>query len=357
MGICCTVIGAFSSNAQAWQASAAPIYPTAAQWADSLQNVPQTIGGLTFPQVNSHARLLINVPAGTTSLGVWLANTLINSVFFFDGSVGVFVDGVFTTSWNAVGAAQVIQLYTLALDGNPHQVAIWSGYQSTLLGTYVYAVQGTGISIATAPAASRRTCFYGDSILEGGASTPNPQFCYFALLRGILPAGMAISQEAWGARSLWDDVAGGNVGTKQGFADVSLLAARLVGLVAGAATREIWLAMGYNDANAGHWADAPTFGVAYGTLLDAIHTADPGCHVYAGSLITASLDLSAYRSAIATQVSTRTAFCSYVDGLTLMLSSGLSADNTHPANVGHQAIALGTGASAGTSSIRTVLGI
>lgn len=352
--------GEWSTNTAGWKgAVSAPIYPVASSWADSLENTPQTIGTLPFVKVNSHARLLINVPTGTTSLDAWLANTLITGVFGFDGSVGVYVDGVYTTNWNAVGATQVIQRYTLALDGAPHQVAIWSGYQSTLLGTYVYAVQGAGISLATPPTVTRKTTVYGDSIAEGGASTPNPQFCYFAILRAIHPG--SISQEAWGSRSLWDDsepALGGIPSTgQQGFATQALLAQRLVGLVAGAATRDVVLTIGYNDLNAGHWASAAAFGSAYANLLDTIHAADAGAHVYAVSMITASIDLSTYRAVIASDCTARSGYCTYQDGLQIMAASGLSGDNTHPNNNGHQAMALGTGPSAGSTSLRAMLGI
>jgi hypothetical protein len=120
----------------------------------------------------------------------------------------------------------------------------------------------------------------------------------------------------------------------------------------------IWLAIGYNDVSRVLWPDAPTFGAAYGTLLDAIHTADPGATVFAASMLHSDIDGNLYAPQILSAAAARPSFCTGVDGLTLMASSGLSGgDGVHPVNVGHQAVALGTGGSAGSTSIRAVLGI
>jgi hypothetical protein len=350
------------SNSATWAGVSAPIYPIASQWADSVANVAVTIGGLSLVQPNNHARLLVNVPSGTKQLTVWLGNTLTSGVFSFDGAVGIWIDGVYSSELNAVGAASVVQPYYVTLDGAAHTVEIWAGYQQlgstplAFLGTQVYAVQGVGISLITPPAATRRCAFYGDSICSGGQATVIPRDSYFARLRGILPAGMSISQEAAGARSMWDD--SGSGGGQQGFATQALLAARLAALVSGATTREVWLAMIYNDVNGAHWANAGAFGTAYGTLLDAIHSADPGIHVYAQGALHSDLDAStpAYSTAIQTAVSTRTSFAQYVDGFSLMAATGVPS-GAHPTTSGHQAIALGTGGDAGATSIRAVLGI
>jgi len=352
-----------ASNSGAWRGVSAPIYPTAAQWADSVANVAVTIGSLSLNQPNSHARLIISVPSGTTQLVAWIGNTLISGVFSFDGSVGVYVDGVYNTSWAnpSTLAASVVQPFYLTLDGSAHTVELWAGYQQlgstplTFLGTQVYAVQGAGISLVTPPSAIRRTVFYGDSICEGGASSPNQRDCYLARLRGIAPAGMAISQEGAGARALWDDSGTGS--GQQGFASQALLASRLVALVAGATTREVVMVIGYNDINGHRWANDGAFAAAWGTALDAIHSADSGVHIYGVSMIDAAIDFASVRTLMAAEAATRTGFCTYVDGTTLMASSGLSGDGTHPTSNGHQALALGTGPDAGTSSFKAMLGI
>lgn len=337
------------SGSATWVPTPSPIYPVAAQWSDSLENTPQVINSITAIRVNSHGRLFVNVPAGTTSLTAWLANNVINATF--DVSVGVYVDGVYTASWNpGAGSSIALTPFTLSLDGAAHTVVIWSGYSHLLTGTYVYAIQGVGISLGTAPTVTRRLVAYGDSITEGGNSVPSAQKSWFALLRAIYPG--AISQEAFGARRLWDDSGTGS--GQLGFASVTLLAQRLVGLCFGVATREIWLSIGINDEISAIWPTVGDFQADYSALLDAIHTADAGVRIYAQAMFT---NQGAWTTAIQTAAAGRS-YCTYVDGSTMLTAAGfLGGDGVHPNNDGYQAIALGTGPAASTTSMRAVLGI
>lgn len=338
-------------NSAAWTSPPAPIYPLAAQFADSLSTTAVTVNGVNTFQVNSHARLVINVPAGTTSLTAWIANDLFGSTF--EVGIGVYVDGVWSTSFSPADTTSAASLapYALSLNGAAHTVTLWAGYNqkigSAVVSTYVYAVQGVGISIGTVPTVTRRMACYGDSIMEGGASSPSAQLSWFALMRGIYPGAM--SMEAFGGRGLWDDCGSG--AGQLGFASVTLLAQRLVGLNFGVSTREYWLAIGINDVGGNF--NAAQFEVNYAALLDAIHLADSSGRIYCQTMLT---NQGAYTTAISTAAAGR-AYCTVVDGTALLTAGGLSGDGTHPTNAGHQAYALGTGAFAGTTSVRAVLGV
>jgi hypothetical protein len=338
------------SNSAAWQTANAPsnvIYPVATDFADSLENTAQVIGGVTAIRVSTWGRLFVNVPVGTTSLVVYLASNLATAGQGADVSVPVYVDGVFSTSWqpNVNG----LQAFTLSLDGAAHTVQVWNGYESFLTGTYVWAVRGAGISLGTAPAVTRRLVCYGDSIMVGGLSSPPGQLGWFARMRAIYPG--ACAQEAWGGRQLWDDCGSGS--GQQGFANVGLLADRLVGLMFGnTGRRDYWIEIGINDVGAGNW-DAATFGTNYASLLTAIHSRDAGGNIYCQTMLT---DQGAWTTAISTAAAGK-AYCTVVDGTTLVTGAGLNIDGIHPTTVGHQAVALGTGAAASSSSVRAVLGV
>lgn len=335
-------------NSAAWQSANSPtiIYPVAANFADSLENTAQVIAGVTAIRVNTWGRLFVSVPAGTTSITVWLANNQ-PSAAGFDLSAGVYIDGVWSTGLNATGG-NGIQAYALTLDGTAHVVQIWNAYETFLQGTYVYAVTGNGISLGSAPAVTRRLVCYGDSITVGGAASPPGQLCWFNLIRAIYPG--AASQEAWGGRQLWDDCGTGS--GQSGFASVTLLAARLLGLMFGATGRhDYWIAIGINDVGAGNFTSAQ-FETNYSALLDAIHAADPTANIYAQSMLT---NQGAWTTAISTAAAGRS-YCTIVDGTTLTDGAGF-LDGIHPTTAGHQAYALGTGAHAGTNSVKATLGI
>lgn len=346
------------ANSPAWVTPAVPIYPIAAQFADSLENTPQVINGVTAIRVSTWGRLFINVPAGTTKLTLWLACNATAGFGGFDCSVPVYVDGTYTTEFQSTG--NDLEPFTVTLDGSSHTVQVWNGYEILLTGTYIYAVQGTGITIGTAPIVTRALAFYGDSITVGGASSPPGQLSFFARIRSIYPGRVA--QEAFGGRKFFDDTEAGGIG----FQNVDLLVARLVALNAGAATREYWINIGVNDATSGIWggntaAQLAAMQPVYASFLDKLHAADPGAKICCQSiLITGSENLSypqfrAMEQTVATDPS-RSGYITFVDGTALMTTGGLF-DGFHPTNTGHQAIALGTGADAGSTSIKAVLGI
>lgn len=333
------------------------IVPTASQWADSLNATTQTIASVAVVRPNCNGRLTVNVPAGTSSLVVNVASTL-GVLAGFDGGIGVLLDGVYSTDLDPTGSSG-ITAYVVALDGLAHTVQLWSGYQNATGGTYVQSVRGTGISFATPVQANRELVWYGDSIAYGIAASPPAEFSALALVRGIFPGGVA--EEAWGGRTLWDDSGSGS--GQSGFASVSLLAARLVALCGSASTCTIWISIGTNDYNQSRWS-AASFGTSMGALLDAVHTDAPTVPVFVQTPTTATVEtansfgatLGNIRTADASACSARSSFCTTVAGPSVMASSGLSADGLHPTIAGHQAIALGTGAAAGSTSMRAAMG-
>jgi lysophospholipase L1-like esterase len=308
---------------------------------------------------NAQAILPLSVPAGVGGLDFPVYSTAsIGGVP--EWGIGFYVDGVWNTNLTPT-AGGGLQVLHLPLDGLAHNVDVVTGFvnfQTT--GNFLtgYDTRATKRAIA---APTRRFVLYGDSIGRGAAASPNDQLSWFSRSRLVYPGRMAM--EAWGGRRLFDDT----TATAGGFANVSLLAARLVALaqLGGATTtREIWIEQGYNDYGTAPWT-AASFGTSYAALLDAIHAADPTIHIWAQTLLITGTEAtvnglgdlpSAFRTQVTTAVSTRTGFCTLVVGTNLMTAGGLNGDGVHPTTAGHQAIYDGSGAFGGSINVRGVVG-
>lgn len=182
---------------------------------------------------------------------------------------------------------------------------------------------------------------YGDSISCGfGADVP-PTEGWTALLRADLVGKLAI--EAYGNRTLNEDASSAPLRTAH--------ATKLVGYGA----HNYVFAIGTNDYGATSMTVA-AFQTAYGAMLDALLAADPEADVYCITPIRRETEsgnsngetLAQFRAAIATAVSSRTSFCTLIDGTTLMDAEDLDATGVHPTSTGHAAIA---------AALRPILGI
>lgn len=324
---------------------------------------PIVSGRLGVNAPNGQAVLALSVAAGTRTLDLFgYANFVPGPSVNSDFGVGVYVDGAWSTELTP--AANGLWASSVALDGSAHSIDVVSAYQNyhtntTALGNWLTGYQGATLRTVAAP--TRRLVCYGDSIVTGAFAQPVAEFSWFARTRAVYPG--RISGEMYGGRQLLDDTNG----TSGGFANVTALAARLVALVqlgGTTTTREAWLAIGYND-----WHNTTMTAAAFATnlaaLCDAIHAADSTVLIYLQSILITGTEAttngnaelpSAFRSAAVT-ASTGRAFVTSVSGTALMSAGGLNADGVHPSTNGHASIFDGSGGFAGSTNVRTVLGI
>lgn len=244
--------------------------------------------------------------------------------------VVVMVDGAFhqAITANALGA------FTgrVNLPSGTKTVGIVNGLQSrplaTVIGSWPITIRANATLTQIAPTANNRVLFYGDSITVGGNATTPAAQGYVPLVRAAY-APDSVAVEGWGYRALYDDCV-----------DATARAAFVAKVVAWAPER-LWMAIGTNDYGLNKWT-AAAFGTAYAALLDDLHAALPSATIFAQTPLLRTTEtangsgstLGDYRTAIATAVSTRTAYATLVDGTAIMTTASL-ADGVHPTTAGH----------------------
>jgi lysophospholipase L1-like esterase len=314
------------------------------------------------------------LPLSCAGVGTLTVNVLFNAATEPGGSdygVGVYVDGSFNTS--LVPTVDGMTAFNVSLGGGNHAVDLWSSQVTYRRGAFVdsYSVDSGTVTVRAVAKPTRRMGALVDSIGCGAVASPATQLGYLSRGRGVYPGRIAFL--GWGGMSLYDHYNAwfpGKAPGGDGLGSMANLAARLVATVQqdNPATRELWIAIGTNDAtwgSQGRWS-AANFGTAYGQLLDAIHALDPGIRVYAVSpLITGIEGLvnafgdspPAYRTEISNAAAARPTYVTYVHGPDMMAGNGLSGDSLHPTNTGHLACFNGTGAAAGSTNFRAVVSV
>lgn len=256
--------------------------------------------------------------------------TTIYGDFPAGAQVVVMVDGAFhqAITANALGA------FTgrVNLPSGTKTVGIVNGLQSrplaTVIGSWPITIRANATLTQIAPTANNRVLFYGDSITVGGNATTPAAQGYVPLVRAAY-APDSVAVEGWGYRALYDDCV-----------DATARAAFVAKVVAWAPER-LWMAIGTNDYGLNKWT-AAAFGTAYAALLDDLHAALPSATIFAQTPLLRTTEtangsgstLGDYRTAIATAVSTRTAYATLVDGTAIMTTASL-ADGVHPTTAGH----------------------
>lgn len=232
----------------------------------------------------------------------------------------------------------------VTLGAGEKQVELICGLQSKpgieILGSWVCDVQFTASATQITPSAIPRLLVYGDSIAVGANATSPSLQGWVQLVRNEYTN--SVLYEAWGWRSLHDDAS--TESAREAFA----------AHIAAQSPAEIWLAIGTNDYGLNKWS-AAAFGAAYADLLDKLHAALPDAVIYAQTPLVRSSEaangsgstLGDYRTQIATAQSTRSAYCTLVDG-TDILTTGDLTDGVHPSTAGHALYA---------AYVKTVLGI
>jgi lysophospholipase L1-like esterase len=204
---------------------------------------------------------------------------------------------------------------------------------SVAKGTYLTGVGFGQSATLQVPSAAGRILVYGDSIAVGdtfATAQAAPQLTgWTALLRG-LAGGVSVAVEAQGRRALYDD------------ASAEPTYSNWLDAMADYNPAIIWMAIGTNDYGRNLWT-AANFGGAYAVVLDDLHAAVPGAAIYAQTPLLRTVEtanglgstLGNYRTQIATAVSTRTAFCTLVDGTAILATGDLASDGIHPTIAGH----------------------
>lgn len=259
--------------------------------------------------------------------------------------LGLWVNGVWTTP-NLDFTANGTQTFTFYLYGthatlgSTKTIKIVSSLQSYpndepyVQGGYIDSVVlkdwfATPTYTLVPPSDAYKLVVYGDSITVG-AFASSPARNTPAVLVRWLWGDRNVMVEGHGFRALYDDASDATARTA--------FASRLAGYNA----QYLWLAIGTNDYGASADWSAANFGTAYADLLDKIHTAAPGMQIFCQSPIqrispageTANgfgNTLDDYRSQISTAVSTRTSYCTYVNGASggVVTNAGIDSDGIH----------------------------
>lgn len=262
-----------------------------------------------------------------TSLTLTTINN-IDSVYPTFAEIGVRINGADYTTVELSGEGEASATVNLGA-GADKQVDLIVGLQSftnNLLGSWIVDAQFNDSAVLQTATTTPRILVYGDSITVG-ANAGNPSLEGWTQLVRNAYSGSLVC-DAWGRRSLNQD--GATAGTRQ----------TLVDKWATLSPDIIWLAMGTNDYGLNKWS-AANFGVAYADLLDKIHTALPSATIYAQTPIVRTDEtansfgdtLGDYRTEIATAQSTRSAYCTLVDG-TAIVTTGDLDDGVHPTTAG-----------------------
>lgn len=270
--------------------------------------------------------------------------------------IGVRVNGVHYSQHLATAYDDTVKQLTIALPaGTDKTIELIEASQGTsAIHNSIVAVRETAGTITPIAkvAPTNRIVVYGDSIAAGYSSTIMTDLGWTALLRWTIDDyDYGLTTVAYGGRRLYYDTAGG------GFPTVAEFAAKLVSAcqdVQPGGAKRLVMAIGTNDyglASAGvPDQTAANFGTQYAALLDAINALDADIDVFCLTPLQRTTEtanangdtLGAYRTQIATAVSTRTAFATLIDGTTqldnttALLNTGTDlADAVHPNDGGH----------------------
>lgn len=249
--------------------------------------------------------------------------------------IGIYIDGVYSQSLtpSALGSTTV----DVQFQPGEKLVSFASGPQtgtgvSGSKGCFVTALNFTdGNASQSSELTANRIMAYGDSIAVGQGSDEVMQTCWMAKVRQANHPYVA-SCDARGFRTLHDDTS------------TAPLKATFIAKAVERNPATLWVGIGTNDYALNRWS-AADFGTAYGALLDDLHTALPSLQIYCQSPIIRSVETANnlgdttqdYRDAIATAVSSRTSYATYINGLAITTLDGIG-DGVHPNQVGHDAI-------------------
>lgn len=290
--------------------------------------------GGSFVKSSPGARVIYNTDAETAY--VYTYNDIYGAYPTMT-DIGVRVNGVDLTAVNPGAAGNAFEVVDLGAGANK-RVEFINGLQSGATaaertGTYIYDLAFNKTATLAAKVTSPRLVVYGDSI-SVGANCDNPSLegCW-QLVRNDYSGSLII--EGRGYRSLYEDCP--DAAGRTSFAEY----------LATLTPDIIWLAIGLNDYIL-ETQNAANFQTAYADLLDKIHAEMPAAVIYAQTMLVKSASganslgstLADYRTAISNAQSTRSAYCTLVDGTALCSLGNLDGDGVHPNVAGHAEIAV-----------------
>lgn len=258
-------------------------------------------------------------------------------------TIGIVINGIYYTTLTCTQTGA--NNFSLALPARGKKVEIIAGVQtkpvSAILGTFIKSIYFSGGAYTTEVAPTNpamRLFVYGDSIAVGDHSDIPTKENWTVLMRSFINVAI----EAFGYRSLFMDC------------ETEELRTAFVAHIAAFVPSIIWLAIGTNDYGLSKWT-ASNFGTAYADLLDKLHVALPSAVIYAQTPLSRATEtanalgstLPDYRTQITTAQSTRSDYCTLVDG-TEILTTGDLSDGLHPTTAGHAKYA---------AAVKTVLGL
>lgn len=212
-------------------------------------------------------------------------------------------------------------------------------------GSYIDSVElkdyfNTPTYTVVPPPGSTTLLIYGDSIAVGDSASPAPLRGWTTMLRNRW-GGRNVAVDAFGSRSLYEDNEDATARTT--------FATKLASYNA----QYLWMCIGTNDYGADQNWNATDFGTAYADLLDKIHAAAPDLKIFCQSPIQRTVSgvdqtidegvngegstTADYRTAISNAVSTRTSYCTYIEGANgAIVPLGNTGDGIHPNDTGHR---------------------
>ena len=261
------------------------------------------------------ARLSVQTDATGLSFTVWRTSSSADKV-------AVLVNGTANIFTASVAGANTFYLDGLA--AGQKSIDIISGTEwvgTPQLGTFLTTVSWFGANTTIIqPSNNKRITIYGDSILTGIGTSNAPTEAAGILIRNHY-VNRSVLFESWASRTLKDDSTTGPPAVKQSLIDH---------LTLGNPTH-IWLGMGVND-----------YGIAYGDLLDKLHSTLPSAHIIAQTPITQAVEtantfgntLDDYRNKIIALAATRP-WVILVNGPSLLSYPTDYNDPQHPKTAGN----------------------
>lgn len=288
------------------------------QTRDNIATPRQTTGASFKFTVSAAAEFTITIRATST----WVTLGYARMPLIVDGAPST------TLAFTTTGAEN----FSRTLAAGSHTVEVVTSVQSIASSGYTYIESVTYPAAVTFAAVAPsytypKIVFYGDSICTGQAATsPYTYYGHVGRLRYVY--GYSAINEAWGARTLHDDVP-----------------ATVASVIAAMSPSAVWLQIGTNDFGFKEYS-AADFGTDYKALLDALYAALPTATIYCQSPLSRADetekqagygDLDAYRAQIQTKCATIPGAV-YVDGETILTTAQMP-DGLHPNNTGHIAYA------------------
>lgn len=299
---------------------------------DNSQNVQKT--GYVFTSSFARSEFSTTASSMTVSMFNFLVYNLVGSAG--PCSLGVLINGVDQSQIVCTKNGAETQSFSLGAFGTK-TVEIRNGYtvtpngDATTGGTFLTSVtfnnDGTATQLTDSP--TKRIVIFGDSISVGYFDNQMTLTGWPMLLRNYYAPTGSVMSEGIAGDSLYNNVVTKN--TIQG------MATQLENDLSGYSPKILYIEHGRNDWANNHWS-AASFGTAYATLLDDIHTDDPTIVIYAQTPIVQANEsansfgntLGNYRTQVSNVCTARSSYCTLYDGTTILTLSDLYSDGVHP---------------------------